>query len=885
MRLGGKDACGTNGSPRPVPPREALPCGDMPHGPCCSWRTMNRPMTMDFALADAARDANGPPRRPAPAAGRGVRERSLEPPPSEHAQRGAVWILDDSLLEAEMAARALAPGYEAQVFTDAAAMLERVAGGDVPDVLVLDQVMPGMSGTEICGLLRSRAATVGLPILILTVAGQEEDLVEGLTAGADDYVVKPCPAAALSARVGALLRSKRLRERAERAERIAAVERDLLRALIEQSGDGIMAADACGALRICNGEAQRQHGVYERDARDALESLRNRGLLALDGRPLRPDEDPLHRALRGEKVENARWLVTRPDGSIRALSGTASPLRHADGSPAGAVLITRDETDAIEAERALRDSEERYRVIISALEEGITLQDERGVIRTANASAERILGLPMAQLVGSTMMGPSCRLVREDGSPFPLEMVPSQIALRTGAPQSGVLLGLERLDGSVLWLSVNAQPLRGEDGSVAGVVSSFFDITARKRAEEERQGLLAAAESARQEAEAASHLKDEFLATMSHELRTPLTAVLGWVRMLRTGKLPEERRDKALETVERNAQAQAQLIDDLLDISRIMAGKLRLDVHRIELVPVIDAALEVVRPAADAKGVRLLSLLEPGVGAVAGDAGRLQQVVWNLLNNAVKFTPRGGVVRIRLDRADGSAEITVSDTGQGIEPAFLPYVFEQFRQAESGTTRRHGGLGLGLTIVKSLVEMHGGTAHALSDGEGRGATFVVQLPLAAPPSHDRGRRLAALPSASAGSDRPPELAALNVLVVEDEDDTRELLVTMLEQCGARVTAVSSAAEALLAVKALQPDVLVSDVAMPGEDGYALIRKIRALPAASGGRTPAIALTAYARTEDRMRALRAGFNTHVPKPIEPAELLAVLSTMCGTRAGS
>ncbi|WP_441287362.1 hybrid sensor histidine kinase/response regulator [Sorangium sp. KYC3313] len=839
-------------------------------------------MTMDFVLADAARDANGLPRRQAPVAGRDVREGGMGSPPSEHAQRGAVWILDDSLLEAEMAARALAPGYEAQVFTDAAAMLERVAGGDLPDVLVLDQVMPGMSGTEICGLLRSRAATVGLPILILTVAGQEEDLVEGLTAGADDYVVKPCPAAALSARVGALLRSKRLRERAERAERIAAVERDLLRALIEQSGDGIMAADARGALRICNGEAQRQHGVYERDA---LESLRARGLLALDGRPLRPDEDPLHRALRGEKVENARWLVTRPDGSIRALAGTASPLRHADGSPAGAVLITRDETDAIEAERALRDSEERYRVIISALEEGITLQDERGVIRTANASAERILGLPMAQLVGSTMLGPSCRLVREDGSPFPLEMYPSQIALRTGAPQSGVLLGLERPDGSVLWLSVNAQPLRGTDGSVAGVVSSFFDITARKRAEEERQGLLAAAESARQEAEAASHLKDEFLATMSHELRTPLTAVLGWVRMLRTGKLPEERRDKALETVERNAQAQAQLIDDLLDISRIMAGKLRLDVHRIELVPVIDAALEVVRPAADAKGVRLLPLLDPGVGAVAGDAGRLQQVVWNLLNNAVKFTPRGGVVRIRLDRTDGSAEITVSDTGQGIESAFLPYVFEQFRQAESGTTRRHGGLGLGLTIVKSLVEMHGGTAHALSDGEGRGATFVVQLPLAAPPSHDRGRRLAALPSASAGSDRPPELAALNVLVVEDEDDTRELLVTMLEQCGACVTAVSSAAEALLAVKALQPDVLVSDVAMPGEDGYVLIRKIRALPAASGGRTPAIALTAYARTEDRMRALRAGFNTHVPKPIEPAELLAVLTTMCGSRAGA
>ncbi|AUX31214.1 MULTISPECIES: response regulator [Sorangium] len=842
---------------------------------------MNRPTTMDFVLADAAREASASPRRAAAPAGRGAREAGAEPPPSEHALRAVVWILDDSPLEAEMAARSLAAGHEVQVFTDAAVMLERVTSSDLPDVLVLDQVMPGMSGTEICGLLRSRPATVGLPILILTVAGHEQDLVEGLTAGADDYVVKPCPAAALSARVGALLRSKRLRERAERAERIAAVERDLLRALIDQSGDGIMAADERGVLRICNGEAQRQHGVYARDASAAIEALRASGLLALDGRPLRPEEDPLYRAIRGEKVENARWLVTRPDGSIRALAGTASPLRHADGSPAGAVLITRDETDALEAERALRDSEERYRVIISALEEGITLQDERGVIRTANASAERILGRPVAQIVGSTMLDPACRFVREDGSPFPFEMYPAQVALRTGAPQSGVLLGMERRDGSVLWLSVNAQPLRRADGAVAGVVSSFFDITARKRAEEERQGLLAAAQAAREEAEAASHLKDEFLATMSHELRTPLTAVLGWIRMLRTGKLAEDRREKALETVERNAQAQAQLIDDLLDISRIMAGKLRLEVQPVELVAVIDSALDVVRPAADAKGVRLEPLLEPGVGPVAGDAGRLQQVVWNLLSNAVKFTSRGGAVRVRLERSEASAEIVVSDTGQGIDPAFLPYVFEQFRQAESGTTRKHGGLGLGLTIVKSLAEMHGGTVQALSDGEGRGATFIVRLPLAVVPSHARDRRGMSLPGLG-GTDRPPELEGLNVLVVDDEDDTRELLVTMLEQCGSHVTAVASTAEALLALKALRPDVLVSDIAMPGEDGYALIRKIRALPSASGGRTPAVALTAYARTEDRTRALRAGFNTHVPKPIEPAELLAVLANIAGSR---
>ncbi|WP_437946966.1 response regulator [Sorangium sp. So ce296] len=842
---------------------------------------MNRRTTMDFVLADAAREPITSPRRGAAPAGRGDREASAEPPPCERARSAVVWILDDSPLEAEIAARSLAAGHEVQVFTDAAVMLERVTSSELPDVLVLDQVMPGMSGTEICGLLRSRPATVGLPILILTVAGHEQDLVEGLTAGADDYVVKPCPAAALSARVGALLRSKRLRERAERAERVAAVERDLLRALIDQSGDGIMATDERGVLRICNGEAQRQHGVYARDASAAIEALRANGLLALDGRPLRPDEDPLYRAIRGEKVENARWLVTRPDGSIRALAGTASPLRQADGSPAGAVLITRDETDALEAERALRDSEERYRVIISALEEGITLQDERGVIRTANASAERILGRPVTQIVGSTMLDPACRFVREDGSPFPFEMFPAQVALRTGAPQSAVLLGMERQDGSVLWLSVNAQPLRRADGAVAGVVSSFFDITARKRAEEERQGLLAAAQAAREEAEAASHLKDEFLATMSHELRTPLTAVLGWVRMLRTGKLAEDRRDKALETVERNAQAQAQLIDDLLDISRIMAGKLRLEVQPVELVAVLDAALEVVRPAADAKGVRLEPLLEPGVGPVAGDAGRLQQVVWNLLSNAVKFTSRGGSVRVRLERSEASAEIVVSDTGQGIDPAFLPYVFEQFRQAESGTTRKHGGLGLGLTIVKSLVEMHGGTVQALSDGEGRGATFIVRLPLSVAASHARDRRGMSLPGAG-GTERPPELEGLNVLVVDDEDDTRELLVTMLEQCGSHVTAVASTAEALLALKALRPDVLVSDIAMPGEDGYALIRKIRALPSAGGGRTPAVALTAYARTEDRTRALRAGFNTHVPKPIEPAELLAVLANIAGSR---
>ncbi|WP_437680827.1 hybrid sensor histidine kinase/response regulator [Sorangium sp. So ce131] len=848
---------------------------------------MTHPLSMDFLPADAARDASAPPRRSGvvgAGAGPCARGGGDGPPSSDRAERAVVWILDDSPLEAEMAARGLAAAYDVGVFSDAPVMLERMTGGELPDVLVLDQMMPGMSGTEVCAVLRSNPATVGLPILILTVAGQEQDLIEGLTAGADDYVVKPCPAAALSARVGALVRSKRLRERAERAERAAAVERDLLRALIEQSGDGIMATDERGVLRICNREAQRQHGVLARGAGAAAARLEGCGMPAAACCPMPLSDSPLERALRGERVENARWLVTRPDGSVRALAGTASPLRHADGSSAGAVLITRDETDAIEAERALRESEERYRVIISALEEGITLQDAAGVIRTANASAERILGMSVDELVGLRTLDPFLPMIREDGSPFPAEMVPTNVALRTGEPQSGVTLGLERRDGTLVWLSVNARPLRAADGAVAGVVTSFFDVTARRRAEEERQSLLSAAQAARREAEAASQLKDEFLATMSHELRTPLTAVLGWIRMLRTGKLSEDRREKALETVERNAQAQAQLVDDLLDISRIMAGKLRLDVQPIELVAVIEAALEVVRPAADAKGVRLELLLDPGVGAVSGDAGRLQQVVWNLLSNAVKFTSRGGVVHVRLERVDASAEVVVSDTGQGIDPAFLPYVFEQFRQADSGTTRKHGGLGLGLTIVKSLVEMHGGTAHATSEGRGRGAAFTVRLPLAAPPRRLGERRRQSGLELPSGVEPRPALDRLNVLVLDDEEDTRELVAAMLEQCGAHVTAVASAAEALAALEALRPDVLVSDIALPGEDGYELIRKVRALPARSGGRIPAVALTAYARTEDRMRALRAGFNTHVPKPIDPAELLAVIANLAGATVG-
>jgi PAS domain S-box-containing protein len=387
------------------------------------------------------------------------------------------------------------------------------------------------------------------------------------------------------------------------------------------------------------------------------------------------------------------------------------------------------------------------------------------------------------------------------------------------------------------------------------------------------------------EAQESSRLKDEFLATLSHELRTPLTSMLGWASMLRTGRFEDADAAKALETIERNARAQAQLIDDLLDVSRIITGKLRLDVRPVDPNSFIESAIEAVRPAAEAKNIRVQKIMDTGVVSVSGDPVRLQQVVWNLLSNALKFTPKGGRVQIRLERVNSHIEIAVSDSGAGIAPEFLPYVFDRFRQADQRTTRQHGGLGLGLAIVRHLVELHGGTVRAESPGEGQGSTFTVLLPLA--PVYQRvgfdERVHPAARDTLASYGSPDRLDGLRVLAVDDAPDTRELLKAGLEQCGAEVMVVGSSAEALEIFETFALDVLISDVGMPVEDGYELIRKVRALPAEKGGKVPAIALTAYARTEDRMQALRAGYQMHVPKPVELAELVAVVASLV-RRAG-
>lgn len=406
----------------------------------------------------------------------------------------------------------------------------------------------------------------------------------------------------------------------------------------------------------------------------------------------------------------------------------------------------------------------------------------------------------------------------------------------------------------------------------------LYEAEQKARADAER----AAAEKERlyRQAEESSRLKEEFLATISHELRTPLSAILGWARMLRLGQLTPDNTAKALDTIERNARAQAQLVDDLLDVSRIITGKLRMDVRPADPNSFIDAAVEAVRPAAEAKGVRVQKVMDTGPIAIPGDPVRLQQVVWNLLSNAIKFTPRDGRVQIRSERVNSHLEIVVSDTGQGISSDFLPYVFDRFRQADQKTSRHHGGMGLGLAIVRHLVELHGGTVRADSEGEGKGATFTVMLPItpvyqvdsSGSRVHPGARDL--LPPADT-SDR---LDGLRILVVDDEADTRDLLQQGLEFCGATVKVVGSAAEAIDSLKINIPDILISDIGMPGTDGYAFIRQVRQLTPQRGGKVAAIALTAYTRVEDRLQALRAGYDMHVPKPVELTELVAVAASV-------
>lgn len=436
-----------------------------------------------------------------------------------------------------------------------------------------------------------------------------------------------------------------------------------------------------------------------------------------------------------------------------------------------------------------------------------------------------------------------------------------------------------RSNGEVRWVLDRAKLSgAGEDVHMAG---ACVDITFRKNAEEERELLLAEAGLKRVEAEEANRVKDEFLATISHEIRTPLTAILGWAQMLKVLDLPDPKVRKGVDIIERNAMAQTRIVEDILDVSRIITGKLRIEARPVSLRTAVEGALEVVRPGAEAKGIAIDVQIDPAVGPLLGDQDRLQQVIWNLLSNAVKFTPRGGRITAAVRGSAGQVEVAVSDTGKGIATDFLPFVFDRFTQAEGGPSRRHAGLGLGLAIVRHLVELHGGTVHAASQGEGSGATFSVRLPVRAsvparedalvtPPSLDEA------PPASAAADA---LAGVRVLVVDDETDARELVRLMLERAGATTYGAASADEAFAALSVFQPNVLVSDIGMPGEDGYSLITRIRLLgPDDPRSELPAVALSAYARLDDHKKALVTGFQAHVSKPVSQPELIAAIRSL-------
>ena len=528
------------------------------------------------------------------------------------------------------------------------------------------------------------------------------------------------------------------------------------------------------------------------------------------------------------------------------------------------------------AESHVREQWEFCRVTLTSIGDAVVVINALGRVTFMNDVAQTLTGWTLNDAFGRSLHE-IFNIVNEKTrhsveNPF------------TRAVREGVVVGLANhtllisKDGTERPIDDSGAPIRDRTGEVVGVVLVFRDVTERKRAEEERAELLRLEQAARAQAEAANRAKDEFLATVSHELRTPLTAILGWARLVRTMPLGAETAERGLETIERNAKAQATLIDDLLDMSRIVTGRLLLDVRPVDLLSVVDAALDTVRPAADAKGIDLRSALDPAAGPVLGDAARLQQVVWNLLSNAIKFTPKAGRVEARLRRVESNVVIEVEDSGRGIRPDFLPQVFDRFAQGGPPETASRGGLGLGLAIVRHLVELHGGTVHAESAGPQQGATFRVTLPL--PPIVARVSDAADVRARAHGPIRLPDLAGVDVLVVEDHADAQELIRTILEACHATVRSADATGSALDAIARQRPDVIVSDIGLPGEDGYILIRRVRALDPDRGGRIPAVALTAYASPEDRARALGVGFQAHVAKPVEPDELAAVVARLAG-----
>lgn len=646
------------------------------------------------------------------------------------------------------------------------------------------------------------------------------------------------------------------------------------RLLVESIGDyAIFMLDTSGHVQTWNAGAQRIKGYTAEQIIGKHFSVFYPSDAAQHGHP----EHELIVATSAGRFENEGWRVRR-DGSLFWAHVVVTALKDKSGSLCGFGKVTRDMTQHREHEESLRQSEERFRLLVDGIGyHAIFMLDPNGYVMTWNSGAERINGYRAAEIIGQHF-----------SKFYPADAVESgwpdhelQVATTVGRfEEEGWRL---RKDGAPYWANVAITALRDDGGRLLGFAKLTRDLSERRRSElleadgAQREAMLEAERTARIEAQRTARIKDEFLATLSHELRTPLNAILGWTQILRVPQAESGADFKhGLEVIERNARAQIRLVDDLLDLSRIMAGRIRLDVHRVVLEEIVQGALESARPAADAKGVHLDHSFRTDDHVVCGDAVRLQQVVWNLLSNAIKFTPRGGRVRVTTERLGSHVHVLVSDTGVGIPPHFLPHVFDRFSQKDSTASRGYSGLGLGLAISKQLVELHGGTIEAKSKGEGQGATFVVMLPTNAVLAEPTDAA-PALPSRASAADavRLPRLERVRALVVDDESDARELVGRVLENQGASVTLVGSAEEALRVLAVSTPDVLISDVGMPGMDGCQLIRRLRANEP-KGRRLPALALTAFARAEDRKRVMLAGYQAHLAKPFDVAELVLIVA---------
>lgn len=634
-------------------------------------------------------------------------------------------------------------------------------------------------------------------------------------------------------------------------------------------------------------ENQRMYEIFGQSPEDGTISKAQFVNSILHPDDLEPFERALGEAMQPGKPFHLLCRIRRKDGEWRWIEFNGRFSHSPDGTPLRLVSVISDITDAYrqatqrkQAEAALRQSEERYRYLAELIPQLVWIANDEGVLLDVNQRWLEFTGLTPAQAQPEGWSA----VVHPDDLPILSHqwVEAQQNAIRYQAEGR-----MRRADGVYRWHLHQALPLKNAQGQVVKWFGTATDIDDQKQLEQqrdreaaERHRILQQEQRAREEAERANRIKDEFLAVLSHELRSPLNPILGWSRLLQTRKFNEAKTSEALQIIERNAKLQAELIEDLLDVSRILRGKLSLNIAPVDLASTIHAAMETVQLAAQAKSIQIQTRLEPNVGKVAGDSSRLQQVVWNILSNAVKFTPKGGQVSIRVERLGSHAQITISDTGKGISPEFLPHVFDYFRQADSTTTRTFGGLGLGLAIVHHLVELHGGSVQADSPGEGQGATFTVKLPLmpTQPETNQDDRHL----------EQSLNLNGIKVLVVDDDADSREFVAFVLEQEGANVTMASSAREALTALIECQPDVLLSDIGMPNIDGYMLIQQVRALPPEQGGRIKAIALTAYAGEINYQQALAAGFQQHLSKPVEPDELVATIANLihslpCRTRS--